>query len=167
MRMSPILQRAVRAAMSPDMVEQSAGRGGSAAGVLAEAEPRHWIGQSLRASAACLRRATGGLLWAAVASAALRAGQSLDEASLTGPAVDYWAELTSIGDQVFGPGHPESMVTVERLGERLRDGWPRLRGRRVVPADNGGMGQGLRARPSADSSGPGQAGASAGDRRAV
>jgi len=116
-RMNPILQRAVRAAMSPEMVEQAAR---AAAAALLESwpspEPGGWLSQSLRASAACLRRATGGLLWAdGCHKLLLRAGQSLDEASLTGPAVDYWAELTATGDQVFGPGHPESMVTVERL----------------------------------------------------
>jgi tetratricopeptide (TPR) repeat protein len=116
-RMNPILQRAVRAAMSAEMVEQAAK---AAAAALLESwpspEPPGWLGQSLRASAACLRRATGGLLWSGGCHPLLlRAGQSLDDASLTGPAVDYWAELTAIGDQVFGPGHPESMVTVERL----------------------------------------------------
>ena len=116
-RMNPILQRAVRAAMSPEMLEQAAR---AAAAALLESwpspEPGTWLGQSLRASAACLRRATGGLLWTGGCHPLLlRAGQSLDEASLSGPAVDYWAELTAIGDQVFGPGHPESMVTVERL----------------------------------------------------
>jgi tetratricopeptide (TPR) repeat protein len=116
-RMNPILQRAVRAAMSPEMIEQAAR---AAAAALLESwpspEPAGWLSQSLRASAACLRRATGGLLWTGGCHPLLlRAGQSLDEASLTGSAVDYWAELTAIGDQVFGPGHPESMVTVERL----------------------------------------------------
>ena len=116
-RMNPILQRAVRAAMSAEMLEQAAH---AAAAALLESwpspEPGTWLGQSLRASAACVRRATGGLLWTGGCHPLLlRAGQSLDEASLTGPAVDYWAELTAIGDQVFGPGHPESMVTVEHL----------------------------------------------------
>jgi tetratricopeptide (TPR) repeat protein len=116
-RMSPILQRAVRVAMSPNMVEQSAL---AAAAALLESWPDGergtWLGQSLRASAAYLRRATGGLLWTnGLHPLLLRAGQSLDDASLTGPAVDYWTQLTSTGDQVFGPGHPDSMVAVEKL----------------------------------------------------
>jgi len=116
-RMNAILQRAVRAAMSPEMLEQAAR---AAAGALLEVwptpEPDITVGQSLRASAASVRRATGGLLWTGGCHPLLlRAGRSLDEAGLTGPAVDYWTELTAIGDQVFGPGHPESMVTVERL----------------------------------------------------
>jgi Tetratricopeptide repeat len=116
-RMNPVLQRAVRAAMPPDMQEAAAHAGADA---LLESwpDPEHssWLGESLRASAACLRRAAGALLWdGACHPLLLRAGRSLDEASLTGPAVDYWAELTAISDQVFGPGHPESMVLVERL----------------------------------------------------
>jgi tetratricopeptide (TPR) repeat protein len=116
-RMSPVLQRAVRAAMSPEMVEQA---GRATATALLESWPSPesdlWLGQSLRASASWLRRATGGLLWdGGCHPLLLRAGQSLDEASLTGPSVDYWTELTVIGDQVFGPGHPESMVSVEHL----------------------------------------------------
>jgi tetratricopeptide (TPR) repeat protein len=116
-RMSPILQRAVRVAMSPTMVEQSAL---AAAAALLESWPDGergtWLGQSLRASASCLRRATGGLLWTnGLHPLLMRAGQSLDDASLTGAAVDYWTQLTSTGDQVFGAGHPDSMVAVERL----------------------------------------------------
>jgi tetratricopeptide (TPR) repeat protein len=114
---SPILQRAVRAAMSPEMLEQA---GRAAANALLESWPSPeadpLLSQSLRASSGFLRRATGGLLWAdGCHPLLLRAGQSLDDASLTGPSVDYWTELTAIGDQVFGPGHPESMVSVERL----------------------------------------------------
>ncbi len=118
-RMSPILQRAVRGAMSTNMVEQSAL---AAAAALLEtwpaAERGTWLGQSLRASASCVRRATGGLLWAnGLHPLLVRAGQSLDDASLTGPAVEYWTQLTSTGDQVFGPGHPDSMIAVERLAD--------------------------------------------------
>jgi tetratricopeptide (TPR) repeat protein len=116
-RMSPILQRAVRVAMSPTMVEQSAL---AAAAALLESWPDGErgtpVGDSLRASATTLRRATGGLLWSnGLHPLLLRAGQSLDDASLTGPAVDYWMQLTTTGDQVLGPGHPDSMIAVERL----------------------------------------------------
>jgi len=116
-RISPILQRAVRDAMSPTMIEQSAL---AAAAALLEMWPgtEHgtWLGQSLRSSVASLRRATGGLLWRnGLHPLLLRAGQSLDDASLTSPAIEYWSQLTSTGDQVFGPGHPDSMVAVERL----------------------------------------------------
>ncbi|HSR82895.1 MAG TPA: tetratricopeptide repeat protein [Streptosporangiaceae bacterium] len=116
-RMSPVLQRAVRGAMSPIMIEQSALA--AAAALLEtwpEAERGTWLGHSLRSSAASLRRATGGLLWRnGLHPLLLRAGQSLDDSSLTGPAVEYWTQLTATGDQVFGPGHPDSMIAIERL----------------------------------------------------
>jgi tetratricopeptide (TPR) repeat protein len=116
-RINPVLQRAVRVAMSPTMIEQAAL---ATAAALLETWPATergtWLGQSLRSSATSLRRATGGLLWAnGLHPLLLRAGQSLDDASLTGPAVEYWTQLTATGDQVFGPGHPDSMIAVERL----------------------------------------------------
>ena len=116
-RMSLILQRAVRAAMPADMLEQAAK---AAAGALLEFWPEDdrgtWLGQTLRSSAACLQRAAAGLLWTqGCHPVLLRAGRSMDEAALTGPAIEYWTELTAIGDQVFGPGHPDSMLIVERL----------------------------------------------------
>jgi tetratricopeptide (TPR) repeat protein len=116
-RMSGVLQHAVRGAMPPDM-QKDAAQAGADALLESWPDPEHsiWLGESLRASVGCLRRAAGALLWAgACHPLLLRAGRSLDEASLTGPAVDYWSELTAISDQVFGPGHPESMVLVERL----------------------------------------------------
>jgi tetratricopeptide (TPR) repeat protein len=118
-RISPVLQRAVRMAMSPNMIEQSAL---ATATALLESWPEGergtWFGQSLRSSATSLRRATGGLLWRnGLHPLLLRAGQSLDDASLAGPAVEYWTQLTSTGDQVFGPGHPDSMIAVERLAD--------------------------------------------------
>jgi len=116
-RMNPILQRAVRGAMSPTMIEQSALAAAAALlEIWPESERGTWLGQSLRSSAGNLRRATGGLLWRnGLHPLLLRAGQSLDDASLTSPAVEYWTQLTSTGDQVFGQGHPDSMIAVERL----------------------------------------------------
>ena len=116
-RMNPILQRAVRAAMPAEMFEQAAR---AAAAALLESWPDNewgtWFGQSLRSSTASLRRATGGLLWEdGCHPLLLRAGRSLEEAWLTDPAIEYWTELSAVGDQVFGPGHPDSMVIVERL----------------------------------------------------
>jgi tetratricopeptide (TPR) repeat protein len=116
-RMNASLQRAVRQAMSPDLAERA---GRAAAAALLEAwppEPKDSpTAHAMRASATCLHHGTGELLWSdGCHPVLLRAGRSLDEARLTGPAVDYWAELAVVGNQVFGPAHPDSMVIVERL----------------------------------------------------
>jgi tetratricopeptide (TPR) repeat protein len=116
-RMNQVLQRAVRAAM-PTYMLQDAVRAAADALLQSWPDPEQssWVGESMRSSTACLRRVGRGLLWAgACHPLLLRAGRSLDEAGLTGPAVEYWAELIAVSDQVFGPGDPESMVLVERL----------------------------------------------------
>jgi tetratricopeptide (TPR) repeat protein len=116
-RMNAALQRAVRQAMSPDLAEHAAL---AAAAALLEAWPPEGrdslTAHAMRASAACLQHASGELLWAdGCHPVLLRAGRSLDEARLTGPAVDYWADLAIAADQVLGPAHPDSVVIVERL----------------------------------------------------
>ncbi len=116
-RMHPPLQRAVQLAMLPELLEQA---GTAAAGALLEAWPASgrdaWAAHELRSSATCLLRATGGLLWSdGCHPVLLRAGQSLDEARLTGPAVTYWSELATLAGRELPPGHPDSLVIVEHL----------------------------------------------------
>ena len=118
-RMSHVLQRAVRAAMPAEMLELAAAAAGAALLELWPEDDRGIrLAQILRSNAACLQRAAGGLLWQDGCHPVLiRAGRSLDHAMLLSPATDYWAELTAIGDQVFGPGHPDSMAIIERLAD--------------------------------------------------
>jgi tetratricopeptide (TPR) repeat protein len=116
-RMNTSLQRAVRQAMSPYLAEQA---GLAAAAALLEAWPPQALasraGHGMRASAARLYQGTGELLWSDGCHPVLmRAGRSLDEALLSGLAVDYWAGLAVLADQVFGPAHPDSMAIAERL----------------------------------------------------
>src|SRR5215469_7249690 len=116
-RMNTALQRVVRQAMSPDLAKQA---GLAAAAALLEAWPSQAsntrAAQAMRASVAHLRQQTGELLWSAGCHPVLlRAGRSLDEEVLYGPAVDYWAELAIASNHVFGSAHPDSMVIVEHL----------------------------------------------------
>jgi tetratricopeptide (TPR) repeat protein len=117
LRIPPAMQHAIQLAMPPDMVEQA---GQAAAGALLEAWPASradaWTVQRLRSSVLYLLRATGGLLWSdGCHPVLLRAGQSLDDASLTGPAVDYWSELATAASRALPPGHPDSLIIVEHL----------------------------------------------------
>ncbi len=116
-RMNTILQRAIRAATPADMQHAASL---AAAAALLEAWPENdrgtWLGQTLQASAAALQRAAGATLWSrGCHPVLLRAGRSIDDARLSGPAVDYWTGLMSIADQVIGPGHPDALILVERL----------------------------------------------------
>jgi len=116
-RMESVLQQAVRAATPQEMRDQA---GTAVAAALLEQWPevrsRACAPLGLRASAESLRRATAGLLWTDGCHPLLfLAGQSMDEAGLTGPAVESWSDLASVAERLFGPGHQDSMALVERL----------------------------------------------------
>jgi tetratricopeptide (TPR) repeat protein len=116
-RMDQVLQQSVRAATPQEMRDQAALAAAAALLELwTEGGGQGPHAASLLASAEALRHSTAGLLWANRCHPLLfRAGQGLDEALLTGPAVEYWSELTSVSDRLYGPGHPDSMALVERL----------------------------------------------------
>ncbi len=116
-RISPVLQAALRAAMPGETQEQAAR---SVADALVEAWPDRerpgWPASGLRSCAAALREITGDLLWdGGCHPLLLRAGDSLDRARLTEPAVDHWLDLATTGGRLLGGGHPDTMLVVERL----------------------------------------------------
>jgi tetratricopeptide (TPR) repeat protein len=116
-RIPTALQHAIQLAMLPEMLEQA---GQAAAGALLDAWPASRADTSavhgLRSGVTYLLRATGGLLWTdGCHPVLLRAGQSLDDARLTGPAVAYWSELAILAGQSLPPGHPDSLVIVQHL----------------------------------------------------
>ncbi len=116
-RMATVLQQAVRAATPQEMRDQS---GHAATAALLELWPEisglACAPLGLSASAESLRGGTAGLLWDGRCDRLLfLTGQSLDEAQLSGPAVDYWSDLSAIAGRLFGPSHPDSMAIVERL----------------------------------------------------
>ena len=116
-RISPVLQSALRTMMPEGMLEYAAR---SAADALIEAwpedEPPRWLAESFRSCAASLWQAAGDLLWAGGCHPVLqRAGQSLDDARLTGPAADYWRDLASVSERLLGADHPHTLAAVQRL----------------------------------------------------
>ena len=119
MQMSWLVQAAVRAAMPDGMLK---GAAMAAADALLEAWPAddqpEWLARSLRSCAETLRHAAGDLLWQGGCHALLlRAGQSLDAARLTGPAVAYWQELAATGERMLGLEHPVFFQINERLAQ--------------------------------------------------
>ncbi len=118
-RMSPVLQAALRDAI-PDAVIDEAAR--VAADALLQAwpapEPLGWPASGLRSCTAALRQAAGSRLWADGCHPVLqRAGDSLDHARLTGPAAEHWRDLATTADRFFGAGHPQTMLAEQRLAE--------------------------------------------------
>ena len=118
-RISPMLQAAVRAAMPEGMQGRAAM---SVADALLQAWPDPelpgWPASGLRSCAAALRRVTGDLLWDGGCHPLLvRAGDSLDHAGLTGPAAEHWLDLATTGGRLLGGGHPDTMLAAQRLAD--------------------------------------------------
>jgi tetratricopeptide (TPR) repeat protein len=115
--MNSALQAAIRLA-APANVQDPAAR--AAASALIEAwpvdEPEPWAAASLRVNAASLQNSAPDVLWAdGCHPALLRAGRSLDEARLVGPAVEYWRDLSARCDTKLMPGHPDALVVAAHL----------------------------------------------------
>src|SRR5262249_23097500 len=120
-RISPVLQAALRAAMPDGMLDRAAR---VAADALLQAWPEGelpgWPSSGLRSCTAALRQVTGPRLWAGGCHPVLlRAGDSLDRARLTGPAADHWSDLATTSEQLLGVGHPDTMLAGQRLAEAL------------------------------------------------
>ena len=115
-RMSAVVQAAIRAAMPAGMLGQAAI---AAAGALLQAWPADeqpaWLAGALRSCAASLQQSAGDLLWAGGFQLLLRAGRSLSSARLTGTAVAYGRELAAVTGRILGPGHPDTLAAGEQL----------------------------------------------------
>jgi tetratricopeptide (TPR) repeat protein len=115
--MSSVLQAAIRLA-APANVQVPAAR--AAASGLLEAwpadEPQPWAADRLRVNAASLQASSPDVLWAdGCHPVLLRAGRSLDEARMVGPAVEYWRDLSARCDTKLMPGHPDALVVAAHL----------------------------------------------------
>jgi tetratricopeptide (TPR) repeat protein len=116
-RMNPVIAAAVRSAMPGGMYDRAVK---TVADALLEAwpaqEPPGWLGAGLRSCAASVQQLAGERLWVGRCHPLLpRAGQSLDSARLTGPAVDYWRELVAVSGRMLPPGHSDALLAGERL----------------------------------------------------
>jgi tetratricopeptide (TPR) repeat protein len=121
-RISPVIQAVIRAAVPDDLYDRAAR---AAADALLEVwprdEPRSRLAADLRACAVSLRQAAGDVLWAEGRGHPLLAlaGQSMDSARLTGPAVAYWGELAADSERILGSGTLETLMVSGRLGDAL------------------------------------------------
>ena len=115
------LQQALRAAVlaaTPDSLRAEAAA--AAAAALLEAWPddagQPALAARFRACAASLQQAAAGALWAGGAYQVLfRAGQSLDAARITGPAVGHWRSVATAIERRLGAAHEDAQLAVVRL----------------------------------------------------
>jgi tetratricopeptide (TPR) repeat protein len=112
-----VLQSAIRLA-APANVQDPAAR--AAASALIEVwpidEPEPWTAASLRLNGDSLHNSAPDVLWAdGCHPVLLRAGRSLDDARLVGPAVEYWRDLSARCDTKLMPGHPDALVVAAHL----------------------------------------------------
>jgi tetratricopeptide (TPR) repeat protein len=115
--MSSVLQTAIRLA-APATVQEPAAR--TAASAMLEAwpdeEPQLWTADRMRVNTASLQASAPDVLWAdGCHPVLLRAGRSLDDARLVGPAVEYWRDLSVRCDTKLIPGHPDALVVAAHL----------------------------------------------------
>src|SRR5580704_16482412 len=115
--MNSVVQAAIRL-VAPASFQDTAAR--TAATALLEAWPIDeslpWTAASLRANAVSLHGTATDVLWADGCHPLLmRAGRSLDEARLAGPAVEHWRELAVHCDNKLVPGHPDTLVVASYL----------------------------------------------------
>ena len=118
-RISPVLQAELRAAMPEGMRNQAAR---SVADALLQAWPEReqpgWPASGLRSCAATLRRITGDRLWDGGCHPVLvQAGDSLDRGRLTEPAVDHWCDLATTSGRLLGGEHPDTLLVGQRLAD--------------------------------------------------
>jgi tetratricopeptide (TPR) repeat protein len=121
-RISPVIQAAIRAAVPRDLYERAVRAAADALGeIWPRDEPRSRLAGDLRSCAISLRQAAGDLLWADGRPHPLLvlAGQNMDIARLTGPAVAYWRELAADSERILGPGSLETLMVSGCLGEAL------------------------------------------------
>jgi tetratricopeptide (TPR) repeat protein len=132
-RMSSLVQEAVRAMIPKQVLDRAVPAAAAALlEVWPEREPLAWLGGGLRSCAASLQRIAGETLWSGGCHPLLlRAGQSLDNARLTGPAVAYWSGLAATSERLLGTDHPDTLQLMQRLAAAyLAAGRPE----RAVPA---------------------------------
>jgi tetratricopeptide (TPR) repeat protein len=121
-RMSPVVQAAVRAVIPVQDLHRAVSVAAAALQeVWPDAEPSPWLARNLRSSVvsqhgASQHGAGADALWSGGCHPLLsRAGQSLDDARLTGPAAAYWQELAETGGRILGPSHPDTLRTEQHL----------------------------------------------------
>jgi tetratricopeptide (TPR) repeat protein len=116
-RVHPMVGATIREALPPAVLKQAAQ---AAAAALQATWPAHedqpMLAQALRDNTASLRRCTGDLMLTPENLPLLiRAGRSLEDAQLTGPAIGYWLTMIDSIDRAVGPGQAQALAARDHL----------------------------------------------------
>jgi len=117
--MSSIVQAAIRASMTAEMIAQAVTVASDALLEMWPAsEPTPWSARSLRACAASVARTAGDQLWErGCPPLLLRVGQSLTAAGLAGSACAHWNEVTATADRLLGREDDDTLSAARKLAE--------------------------------------------------
>ena len=142
-RMKPVIQAAVRAAMPEELLDRAARAAANALlEVWPEDEQRAWLAADLRRCAAILQQAAGDLLWVGGCHPLmLRAGRSQDSARLVGPAVTHWRKLAAVSQRILAPNHQDTLTIGRTNGRRIPGGRASCGGCSMVSMGFGGPGR--------------------------
>ncbi len=116
-RVHPVVRAQVLSA-APEPVRAEAGRAAADALLQAWPEGAEWseLACALRVCAASLEQTAGDALWASGSYRVLfRAGHSLDDARLIGPAVGHWRSVATASERRLGTGHDDTLLAATRL----------------------------------------------------
>jgi tetratricopeptide (TPR) repeat protein len=115
----PVVQAATRRLVPAAVLEEAARAVADGLNELWPALERDPVqARALRECAARLDETADYLLWSPEPHPVLvRAGTSLTDVGLAGPAVGYWQALLDRCGQAIGPGHPQTLTVRERLAE--------------------------------------------------
>jgi tetratricopeptide (TPR) repeat protein len=116
-RMHHLVQATILQVLPPAVLEQTSK---AAADALIQVWPQReadpLLTQALRRCTASLHQAAAELLWEPEGHPVLfRAGQSLDNARVTGPAVSYWQMMADTSGRILGPGHAQALLSHDSL----------------------------------------------------
>ena len=121
-RASAQIQRAVRAQLPAELTERTIRAAGDALlEVWPKDAPQSPVAADMRSSVSALWRIAGDALWAEgrCHPVLMLAGQSLDGAHLSGPAVTFWREMVTTCERILGLASPDTATAAERLADAL------------------------------------------------
>jgi tetratricopeptide (TPR) repeat protein len=121
-RVSRLAAALIRAAIANQVLDRAAVVTADALlEIWPQREPRPWLAAGIRSCADALQRTAADRLWTSDAChpLLLKAGHSLDDAGLAGPAVHHWTQLATTSQRILGSDNPHTLTAGTHLAHAL------------------------------------------------